>query len=63
VRLPIPTANLTDFSEVLPFEDSVVCIEVSLVVGIKSRADEQMDGKGIWDTMEGALSKWPAQEG
>ncbi|WWC91447.1 uncharacterized protein L201_006393 [Kwoniella dendrophila CBS 6074] len=41
--------TLGDILEILPFEDPVVCIEV--------------DGKGIWDTMESALSKWPAQEG
>ncbi|ORX38934.1 Metallo-dependent phosphatase-like protein [Kockovaella imperatae] len=41
--------TLGDILEILPFEDPVVCIE--------------MDGKGIWDTMESALSKWPAQEG
>lgn len=23
----------------------------------------ELDGKGIWDTLESALSKWPAQEG
>ncbi|WWD20985.1 hypothetical protein CI109_105465 [Kwoniella shandongensis] len=41
--------SLGDILEILPFEDPVVCIEI--------------DGKGIWDTMESALSKWPAQEG
>ncbi|GFZ51509.1 hypothetical protein JCM24511_09276 [Saitozyma sp. JCM 24511] len=41
--------TLGDILEILPFGDPVVCIEI--------------DGKGIWDTMEGALSKWPAQEG
>ncbi|KAK8843476.1 hypothetical protein IAR55_007135 [Kwoniella newhampshirensis] len=41
--------TLGDILEILPFEDPVVCIEI--------------DGKGIWDTMESALSKWPAQEG
>ncbi|WWC73295.1 uncharacterized protein I206_107262 [Kwoniella pini CBS 10737] len=41
--------TLGDILEILPFEDPVVCLEI--------------DGKGIWDTFEGALSKWPAQEG
>ncbi|WWC64228.1 uncharacterized protein I303_106837 [Kwoniella dejecticola CBS 10117] len=41
--------TLGDILEILPFEDPVVCLEI--------------DGKGIWDTIEGALSKWPAQEG
>ncbi|WVW79106.1 hypothetical protein I302_101071 [Kwoniella bestiolae CBS 10118] len=41
--------TLGDILEILPFEDPVVCIEI--------------DGAGIWDTLESALSKWPAQEG
>lgn len=32
-------------------------------VRIELTSTAQIDGKGIWDTMEGALSKWPAQEG
>jgi len=48
-QLILASWNSTDCVEVLPFEDAVVCLEI--------------DGKGIWDTMEGALSKWPAQEG
>ncbi|ORY29141.1 hypothetical protein BCR39DRAFT_532806 [Naematelia encephala] len=40
---------LGDILEILPFQDPVVCIEI--------------DGKGIWDTLESALSKWPSQEG
>jgi 5'-nucleotidase len=57
---------MVDDVEVLPFEDAVVCLEVSclsLKQRSKDSADIQIDGKGIWDTMEGALSKWPAQEG
>ncbi|WWC97747.1 hypothetical protein V866_004633 [Kwoniella sp. B9012] len=41
--------TLGDILEILPFEDPVVCIEI--------------DGAGIWDTLESALSKWPSQEG
>ncbi|KAL7421435.1 hypothetical protein Q5752_004321 [Cryptotrichosporon argae] len=41
--------TLGDILEIMPFEDPVVCLE--------------LDGKGIWDTLESALSKWPAQEG
>ncbi|WVR09253.1 hypothetical protein IAU60_006318 [Kwoniella sp. DSM 27419] len=41
--------TLGDILEILPFEDPVVCLEI--------------DGEGIWDTLESALSKWPAQEG
>ncbi|OCF34141.1 hypothetical protein I316_04090 [Kwoniella heveanensis BCC8398] len=41
--------TLGDILEILPFEDPVVCLEI--------------DGKGIWETLESALSKWPAQEG
>ncbi|RXK38756.1 hypothetical protein M231_03932 [Tremella mesenterica] len=41
--------TMGDILEIFPFEDPVVCIEI--------------DGKGIWDTLESALSKWPAQEG
>jgi hypothetical protein len=36
-------------TEILPYDDPIVCIE--------------LDGKGIRDTIEHALSKWPAQEG
>ncbi|TXT08774.1 hypothetical protein VHUM_02902 [Vanrija humicola] len=41
--------TLGDILEIFPFDDPVVCLEI--------------DGKGIWDTLESALSKWPAQEG
>ncbi|KAL1406105.1 hypothetical protein Q8F55_007788 [Vanrija albida] len=41
--------SLGDILEIFPFDDPVVCLEI--------------DGKGIWDTLESALSKWPAQEG
>ncbi|OWZ73671.1 hypothetical protein AYX14_00816 [Cryptococcus neoformans] len=41
--------SLGDILEILPFDDPVVCIE--------------LDGKGIWNALESALSKWPAQEG
>lgn len=43
------TVTLGDILEIFPFDDAVVCLEI--------------DGKGIWDTMESALSRWPAQEG
>lgn len=35
--------------EILPFEDPVVVIK--------------LDGAAIWEALEAALSKWPAQEG
>jgi 5'-nucleotidase len=54
---------MVDDVEVLPFEDAVVCLEVSCLWLSQDLADIQIDGKGIWGTMEGALSKWPAQEG
>ncbi|BEJ13733.1 hypothetical protein CspHIS471_0309070 [Cutaneotrichosporon sp. HIS471] len=41
--------TLGDILEIFAFDDPVVCLEI--------------DGKGIWDTLESALSKWPAQEG
>ncbi|WVQ75350.1 hypothetical protein IAR50_004969 [Cryptococcus sp. DSM 104548] len=41
--------TIGDILEILPFDDPVVCIEI--------------DGAGIWSTLEAALSKWPAQEG
>lgn len=41
--------TLGDIMEILPFEDPIVVIE--------------LDGEAIWAAMEGALSKWPAQEG
>lgn len=41
--------TMGDIMEIMPFEDPVVCLEI--------------DGKGIWDTLENGLSKWPAQEG
>jgi hypothetical protein len=63
--LVVPDEN-ADFSEVLPFEDAMVCLEVCLYLtdtDTSENTDYQIDGKGIWDTMESALSKWPAQEG
>ncbi|ODN74799.1 hypothetical protein L202_07114 [Cryptococcus amylolentus CBS 6039] len=41
--------TIGDILEILPFDDPVVCLEI--------------DGAGIWSTIESALSKWPAQEG
>ncbi|KZV84073.1 Metallo-dependent phosphatase [Exidia glandulosa HHB12029] len=41
--------TLGDIMEILPFEDPIVVLE--------------LDGEAIWAAMEGALSKWPAQEG
>ncbi|KAJ9106431.1 hypothetical protein QFC21_001577 [Naganishia friedmannii] len=41
--------TLGDILEIMPFDDPVVCLEI--------------DGKGIHDVLESALSKWPAQEG
>jgi len=41
--------TLGDILEIFPFDDAVVCLEI--------------DGKGIWDTIENGLSRWPAQEG
>lgn len=41
--------TLGDILEILPFEDPVVVV--------------QLDGKAVWDCLEGALSKYPAQEG
>ncbi|KLO14900.1 Metallo-dependent phosphatase [Schizopora paradoxa] len=41
--------TLGEILEILPFEDSIVIIE--------------MDGNAIWDALESSLSKWPAQEG
>lgn len=43
------TITLGDILEIFPFDDAVVCLEI--------------DGKGIWDTIENGLSRWPAQEG
>ncbi|TXT12211.1 uncharacterized protein COLE_02621 [Cutaneotrichosporon oleaginosum] len=43
------TITLGNILEIFPFDDPVVCLEI--------------DGKGIWDTLESALSRWPAQEG
>lgn len=51
-------------AEILPFEDPVVCLEVLCAVHTWAiQLTLQIDGKGIWDCLEGALSKWPAQEG
>jgi 2',3'-cyclic-nucleotide 2'-phosphodiesterase (5'-nucleotidase family) len=41
--------TLGDIMEILPFEDPIIVLD--------------MDGKSIWDALENALSKWPAQEG
>jgi len=38
-----------DILEILPFQDPVIVLEV--------------DGATLWDTLESALGKWPAQEG
>jgi 5'-nucleotidase len=41
--------TLGDILEILPFTDAIVVI--------------QLDGEAIWASLEGALSKYPAQEG
>ena len=41
--------TIGDILEILPWSDAIVVVE--------------MDGKAIWDTLESALSMWPAQEG
>jgi len=41
--------TLGDVMEILPFEDSVVVLEI--------------DGATLWEALEAGLSKWPAQEG
>ncbi|KAH8108440.1 Metallo-dependent phosphatase [Phellopilus nigrolimitatus] len=41
--------TLGDILEILPFEDSIVVLE--------------LDGQTIWDAFEAGLSTWPAQEG
>ena len=41
--------TLGNILEILPFQDAVVVIE--------------LDGERLWDAMESALSKFPAQEG
>lgn len=45
------TGNITlrDVIEILPFEDSLVVLE--------------LDGETIWAALEAGLSTWPAQEG
>lgn len=45
------TGNITlgDILEILPFEDSIVVLE--------------LDGAAIWDALEASLETWPAQEG
>lgn len=40
---------LGDIMEILPFEDSIVVLE--------------LDGETIWQAFEAGLSTWPAQEG
>lgn len=46
---PAGEITLGNILEILPFEDPVVVIE--------------LDGQGLWDVLEVALSKFPAQEG
>ncbi|KAI6036873.1 Metallo-dependent phosphatase-like protein, partial [Pisolithus microcarpus] len=46
---PAGEITLGNILEILPFEDPVVVIE--------------LDGEGMWDALEVALSKFPAQEG
>ncbi|KAI6116926.1 Metallo-dependent phosphatase-like protein [Pisolithus croceorrhizus] len=46
---PAGEITLGNILETLPFEDPVVVIE--------------LDGEGLWDALEAALSKFPAQEG
>jgi hypothetical protein len=41
--------TLGDIMEILPFDDSVVVLE--------------LDGKTIWETLEAGFSLWPATEG
>lgn len=41
--------TLGNILEVLPFDDPTVVVE--------------LDGASLWDALEGALSKYPAQEG
>lgn len=45
------TGNITlgDITEILPFEDSLVVLE--------------LDGETIWAALESGLGTWPAQEG
>lgn len=45
------TGNITlgDIMEILPFEDSLVVLEI--------------DGETIWSFLEAGLEPWPAQEG
>lgn len=46
---PIGKITLGDILEILPFEDSVVVLE--------------LDGESIWNALESSLETWPAQEG
>ena len=41
--------TLGDIMEILPFEDSIVVLE--------------LDGETIWEAFEAGLATWPAQEG
>ena len=41
--------TLGDILEILPFEDSILVLE--------------LDGQTIWDAFEAGLYTWPAQEG
>lgn len=48
-RMELGKITLGDILGILVFEDPIVVIEV--------------DGEGIWDTLEAALEKYPSQEG
>ena len=41
--------TLGDIMEILPFEDSILVLE--------------LEGKTIWEAFEAGLATWPAQEG
>lgn len=67
---PAGKITLGDILEILPFDDPIVCVEVSLACQPHTslyKAEEvenkQLDGQGVHDVLESALSKWPAQEG
>lgn len=47
--LDIGNITLGDIMEILPFEDSIVALE--------------LDGQTIWEAFEAGLTTWPAQEG
>ncbi|EJD33726.1 hypothetical protein AURDEDRAFT_177193 [Auricularia subglabra TFB-10046 SS5] len=57
--------TLGDIMEILPFEVPIVVLGMP-VLERSSRVYlpiPELDGEAIWAAMEGALSKWPAQEG